>query len=273
MRIMKAVYPTPNEALLFNFIHHSNALEHINVPIDDIVQTKNRTGFNPAAAGHFKALAYIFRDLLTNDRWPCNHVVEFENPAKSHTNLYWLREIHKRLMEPFTGDPAEAGVKPMPKGALTDAVARGTTTVNRTLDRSSGMNINDCGNYRLTPHVVGGYRQMPSPILIQPLLHKWFAKLGTFHLSVRDKVAHPDTNTLAQCVQMADYLALQIQTIHPFVDGSARVSRLVENALRLRWGIPWKITLKDDAISYVQKIMKYEDGPEWRSTLAMIKSQ
>jgi hypothetical protein len=239
---MKVVFPMPHRHTLFEFIFHSTHLEHIYLSLNEISQTFDKKDYSAYAAGHFSAINFGLTKLSADPMWPVSNALQFASESKALGYLQWLKDLHKKLMLPIAeqGDPLAV----------------------------DGQNITppDCGNYRTQPRLIGFNRRLPKPTCIPKLLHLWLSDLGRFHLQL-PKTLKPSKDTISQTTTKAYQLGLQLQCIKPFIDGSGRVSRLVENFLRLRWGLPWKIISKDESLPYVQDIMNFEDSPEWQEQL------
>jgi Fic family protein len=243
---MKPIFPMPDVQKLYLFIHHSNAIEHETTSIADIDQTFKRTAIwpNPLAGGHIEAVGYAL-DLASKEEFPAKHPIQFSTVAQSTINLYWLRDLQKKIMLPI----AEHAKSMYDKNAI---------------------RVQDCGPYRLHPRRIGMNRMMPPPHLIEKLLQRWYSDIGQFHLSVVGKVHRPSREILLAVDAMALKAHIQLQCIHPWVDGTGRSARLLENILRLRWGLPWKNPDQNEAQKYVREISTYEDGPEWQSILKSV---
>jgi fido (protein-threonine AMPylation protein) len=254
---MKPVFPKPSKSELFHFIVETNEIERTTTTYNDVERTFNSKNpkllkkmsqelrgpvfIHPHSAGHFAAFDFIFKQLSGNQNWPAQHKIQFSNKQKSETNTTWVKELHKKVFKPV----AEYGI------AMADPEA---------------MPMRELGQYRLRPHFVG-LRKMPKATAVPELLHHWYAELGQFHLNVKNKVARPSNDTVLACINKAKEAHFMFACIHPFSDGTGRVARLIENALRLRWGLPWKTYYKKDAVRYVKEIAAYEDSDQWQSVL------
>jgi hypothetical protein len=240
---MKPIFPMPDPTTLFNYIHHSNKIEHEDITLADISDTFTKKAFLPIpqAAGHIDAIKFAI-DLASEADFPARHAIQWETPTKAMTNLYWLKDIQKKIMKPIAEHATRFGI--------------GQT-----------LKICDCGPFRLFTRQMGMERPLPDPNRLESLLHSWYRRIGEFHLSIADQLHNPSYDLLMKIEATAWKAHLQLQCIHPWVDGTGRASRLVENTLRLRWGLPWKIIASNTTQQYVKKIIDYEDGPEWQQLL------
>ncbi len=249
---MKPQFPPPSQPTLFAFIIESTRIEREEITPNEVSLTFKREQHHPSAAGHFSAIKYAVELAQRND-FPSKHPSQWETPAKAHTNLYWLRDLHKKLMTPT----ADYGVMMANPNYIKKA---------------------DCGNYRLserqmvsmTPDGNTLVRQMPKATDLGKLLHLWYKQIGEFHQSISAVLHRPSPADLQRIEDMAWKAHLQLQCIHPWTDGTGRSARIVENILRLRWGLAWKTIMERDKVKYIQQIMAYEDGPEWQGILKSV---
>ncbi len=87
----------------------------------------------------------------------------------------------------------------------------------------------NAGSYRRLPVLIAGSRHVPpQPYLIQPLIDDYFI----FYKENKDSL-HP--------VVLAAEMHERLATIHPFIDGNGRTSRLVMNLILLQHGYPLAI--------------------------------
>lgn len=210
----------------------------------EINSTLAKQSKNPSAAGHFSAIRYVTELAAKND-FPTHHANQYESITKSNANLFWIRELHKKLMLPFA-EYGEAMLNP------------------EYIKRS------DCGPYRLNNRTIN--IEMPKPLEINKFMHVWFRRIAEFHNQIRPRLARPDHQTLMNVEQMTRTIHLQLQCIHPWTDGTGRSARLVENLFRLRWGLPWKTIPAKDKIQYINEIVEYENGPNWKTFTTEAKS-
>jgi hypothetical protein len=236
---MAITFPQPKNTLLSEFIIETNAIEHTPVSLPDIEATRSRKQIHPHVAGHLAAIRYTIENLVKNWKFPAYHPIQWATESSADSNLEWLRTLHKKVMTPV----AEYGA---------------------TVPDANYIKLADCGNYRLDPLRIGFDRWMPKATSIPKLLQLWLQDLGSFHLGVANKLNHPTPTLLAQLVAKAQEAHLQLVCIHPWSDGSGLVGRLLENALRLRWGLPWKIFKAENVVAHIADIQRLEDSPEWR---------
>jgi Fic family protein len=249
---MTPQFPPPSQPLLFSFIVESTLIEREEINAGDVMKTFRREALHPSAAGHFSAIRYAV-DLAKKPDFPARHSAQWETVSKADTNLYWLRDLHKKLMTP-SAEYGEAYLNP------------------------NYIKRSDCGPFRLTERTMVGLdkyqniipRPLPKPTDINKLMHHWLKTIGEFHLKISAVLRRPSTSDLKQIEDMAWKAHLQLQCIHPWTDGTGRSARLVENLLRLRWGLPWKIITHKEAIWYVKQITDYEDSPEWQGILKTV---
>jgi hypothetical protein len=248
------LFPHPDQPTLFDFIIQSNGIAHLDLEYQDVLETFQKKALHPAASGHFAAIFETIK-LAKNHSFPAKHPIEYETPANADKNLYWLRNLHTQVLKPVAiyGEfLPELSDYPNPK---------------------------DCGTYRLTNYTfidgrTGYDRPTPKPNLIKPLLHWWYKDLCTQHAlwaPKLDKVGQIKLDDVEILENLAKKKHLQLLAIRPFLDANGRVARLVENALRLRWGIRWTTQLKTKTIDYVDQVMKYEDSQEWKQVLNTVK--
>jgi len=253
---MAVIFPPPPEEKLFDFILQSNQIEHCDLTFDDVQLTLQKKAIQPYAAGHLMAIDYIISKLSSQVAWPVKHPAEYATEGDADRSLYWLREIHNRLMNPIARFPE----------FLLSA------------QEAEIIDIKECGLYRnfhrkMINGKSGQDRYMPKPSGLKRLLHWWLQQLGTFHLKNLKRFAcNPSIVEATSYDRMAYKLHLQLACIHPFTDGTGRSARLIENALRLRWGLPWKTIQFKDRMRYIQDIVTYEDSTEWQTILHSLKA-
>lgn len=252
---MTPAFPPPSQPVLINFIVESTLMEKEEISHGDVMRTLNRESLHPSAAGHFSAIHYAVEQAKKTD-FPARHQSQWETPAKADVNLYWLRELHKKLMTP--------------------SAQYGETYLN-----PNYIQRKDCGPYRLTERTMLGIdeslsiapRPLPKPTDIPKLMQHWYRSIGEFHLNISAVLRRPSMTDLKAIEDAAWKAHLQLQCIHPWTDGTGRSARIVENLLRLRWGLPWKTFQSKHMTSYVKAITNYEDGPEWKTILQYATSR
>ena len=245
---MPIEYPQPQKVDLDLFIIETNSYADIPLTLAELTQTFTKQANHPGASGHFAAIAYGFKLIQSN--FPYKHPLDYSDEPHADRALYWLRELHAKL------------TKPIAKYA------------EFTLNFDSYMRDGDCGQYRLVDATIGLDRHMPPPTAIKPLMAGWYIDLCKFHSAVQpflERTGDIDPY-IDKLVKYAEKAATQLCCIHPFIDANGRSARLVENLLRLRWGLPWKPIKPGRKQEYVNKIMNYEDSPEWQNILASHRS-
>jgi fido (protein-threonine AMPylation protein) len=103
---------------------------------------------------------------------------------------------------------------------------------------------------------------MPDPDNIRPLLASLFRSLCEFHQEMKDKIENPsllEREDIKELAAKAYDANLRICCIKPFNDGSNRVARLVENLLRLNWGLRFKVITAQEKDRYLRDIQSHQD--------------
>lgn len=228
------------DTTLFPFISISNAYEGDVCTPEEVEATFRRERNHPLASGHFSAIQHAVK-LASDPAWPVADAQAYRDARSADEALRWLRTLHEKLARPVADLHALNGTK--------------------------GISAKDCGAYRVTPRFLGGDRPMPPPLAVRGLLRVWLADLGEFHLKARGDLGRPSATLYRDAAVQARRSHLMLQCVHPWADFTGRTARVVENALRLRWGLPWANPSPDGKIAYVREIMAFEDGPEWRQIL------
>ncbi len=118
-----------------------------------------------------------------------------------------------------------------------------------------GIDRENAGVYRKLPVAIAGSKHLPpQPYLLQDLMEEYFR----FYNQEKDKL-HP--------VVLAAEMHERLVTIHPFIDGNGRTSRLIMNLILLQSGFPLAIIGGDydsrmayyDALEKVQTENNKED--------------
>jgi Fic family protein len=118
-----------------------------------------------------------------------------------------------------------------------------------------GIDRENAGVYRKLPVAIAGSKHLPpQPYLLQDLMEEYFR----FYNQEKDKL-HP--------VVLAAEMHERLVTIHPFIDGNGRTSRLIMNLILLQSGFPLAIIGGDydsrmayyDALEKVQTENSKED--------------
>jgi hypothetical protein len=219
------------------FVIHTNMLERLPMspPILEKALKEGKENGDPLATGQFAAVNIVLRDLAPKEEF-LTPPEKLRSEIDSHEHLLWLRNLHVTIMTPIA--------------ALGEKNLDPNTPLRHTL-----------GHYRSSRKVLGP-RVMPSPFAIKRLLHRWLLDISQFNKDMSYKLKHPFMLSKMDLIAMAEraYTAnLQLCCIKPFEDGSNRIGRLVENALRLNWGLPWKIIAdgeKDKLLSDIFEMQK-----------------
>jgi Fic family protein len=96
-----------------------------------------------------------------------------------------------------------------------------------------GIDRENAGRYRYVPVLIAGSQHIPpQPYLLQSLMEDYFS----FYQQHKDSL-HP--------VVIAAEMHEKLVTIHPFIDGNGRTSRLVMNLILLQHGFPLAIISGD----------------------------
>lgn len=108
-----------------------------------------------------------------------------------------------------------------------------------------GIDRENAGRYRQVPVMIAGSKHLPpQPYLLQPLMEDYFI----FYEENREKLP-----TVVLAAEMHERLV----TIHPFIDGNGRTSRLVMNLILMQHGFPLAIIRGD-----LESRMAYYDALE-----------
>ena len=237
----------PSEQDLIYFIVQTHEAEHQPVDIGEVQHTlairrgQANGATNPFAMGHFDAFNYLFKSMVATQDFPCKDSSLLVNQYESHTALYWLRELHTAAMYPIASQLLQMGM---------------------------GLEANtiktyECGVYRVRPKQLA-FSIAPEPEQIQPLLHLWLRDIANFHDQIKDKISNPYGLSRAEAEQLiakSEEACLFLSCLQPFEDGNNRIARLVENALRVKWYLPWKSCMKQEQIKTMDKLTAYQmDG-------------
>lgn len=96
-----------------------------------------------------------------------------------------------------------------------------------------GIDRENAGIYRRVPVMISGSQHIPpQPYLLQPLMEDYF-------------IFYEENKSILHPIILAAEMHERLVTIHPFIDGNGRTSRLVMNLLLLQNGFPLAI-LKGD---------------------------
>jgi len=234
-------YPEPEKDVLVAFVYHSLRLDRVPTNRETIERTLHRSigpDSDPYVAGHGKSLALIFQ--IADDE---NLLPKVNNVFELDTVLPWLKRLHRNL----TRSLAEFGALALDSGII---------------------KLSQIGEFRQTAQTTEspfGTISAPNQYHIRELVMEWANELNEFenkHMhEIRGTALSYDTAELF--VDKAYEMSLKLAAIKPFEDQNNSMARLVENLLRLHWGMPWKITVESKRDEYAEElrdVMKtYED--------------
>lgn len=206
----------------------------MNISIVDKALKEGKDIGDPLATGQFSAVNIVLRDLAPKEDLLLQPE-KLRSELDSHDHLKWLRDLHSTMF--------------MPIYLLGQKTLDPNTPPKHTL-----------GSYRSSRKVLGP-RVMPSPIAIKKLLHRWLLDLSKYNKDISYKLNNPRmlSKMDLQDISMHAYHAgIQVCCIKPFEDGSNRIGRLIENTLRLHWGLPWKTILADKKDEYLNDIFEMQ---------------
>ena len=222
-------FPEPDQETLIAYIYHTHRLDRIPMDRSKIEKTLGKTETDPYVAGHLRAITLVLQ-LAAED----GLLVECPNRFQLEPSVGWLKRIHRNVMRPI----AELGL-----------VAEDATVIHPS----------DVGVFRTqdyTHRSAFGNFQAPNPYDIPELLCDWINRAV--------KVEKENLNTIeygmysqeegGELANQCKKLSLELYAIRPFEDGNSATSRLIENLLRLHWGLPWKIIIhkSEEANTYYE---------------------
>lgn len=118
----------------------------------------------------------------------------------------------------------------------------------------------NAGQYRKVPVMIAGSKHVPpQPYLLQSLMEDYFI----FYHTYKDKL-----HTVVLAAEMHERLV----TIHPFIDGNGRTSRLIMNLILLQKGYPLAIIAGDyeSRMAYYDALEKVQREPDKASFMGFI---
>jgi len=223
-------FPEPDQEMLIAYIYHTHRLDRIPMDRARIEKTLGKTDSDPYVAGHLRAITLVLQ--LAEDE---TLLKECPNRFQLEASIGWLKRLHRNIMRPI----AELGLQ-----------AEDATVIHPS----------DIGVFRSQEYIhrsAFGNFQAPNPYDIPELLYKWNNRVV--------KVQNENLNTIqygmysqeegGELANQCKKLSLELFAIRPFEDGNSATSRLVENLLRLHWGLPWKIIAhkSEDADTYYEE--------------------
>lgn len=230
----------PESKELFSYIIATHKADHIDVQMPHIQKAlKKEAGLEgverACVEGHFAAINYIMT-LIPSVDFPAKDPSLLTNEFTLHNALYWLRELHVKMMYPI----AEFGK------------FNGTGQLH--------IQSNQVGTYRYNPKMLA-FAPAPDPTSIPKILGAWLKEITTLDAEIKDKVDNPYGLTPQQGNQMIRTVkesSLFLSCLQPFEDGNNRIAKLVENALRMRWLMPWRIIYGIEQESYNRELTGYQ---------------
>ncbi len=83
---------------------------------------------------------------------------------------------------------------------------------------------------------------------------------------LNQEVANVDTTDIATCYRLSFEAHFRLVTIHPWVDGNGRTTRLVMNMIQRQLGLVPSIVRKEDKVEYIQSLVDSRENGD--STIA-----
>lgn len=215
------VFPNPDNDLLIAYIYHTHRIERIPMSKKTIEDTLAQRDPNPYVEGHLRAITLVLELAVKPDLIPetVTSIYDFDE------KFGWLKRLHRNIMRPV----AEHGQM------LHDYSYIHPTQVAVFRDSEKSLTTERDGKIIEV--------EMPDPLKIRELLLAWSQDLCAFnqeHLRLIN-YGHYNNEEAEMLIQKAYEANLRISCIKPFSDGSNRLGRLVENLIRLNWGLPWRI--------------------------------
>lgn len=214
-------------------------MDRIDLYQEQLENTWNQKGNpNPYAQGHFRALMYIRDTLLPGSDFPAKAIQTIRSTDESDRALFWLKEIHRKLVTPLVNHELLAD----------DSNAPTSLTV---------------GRYRMAP-AMAITKPAPPSDAIPSLMHNWLVEYASFHDKIKDKIDNPYGLTKELAVEMYRKLVninLFFCTVQPFACINQRMGRFVENTFRLAWRLPLKIysPTSSDYQNLPAELLAYEE--------------
>lgn len=231
----------PNEQDVFAFIANSHNLEgsgETKVTVGDITRTYRKQGaLNLFADGHLQAIGHIF-DMIDKDFFPVKDPVAVRNLPQSNAALFWLRDIHNKMMMPLTNDPSS---KDDP-----NSIQKWTVGKYRQVD--AYISLGDT------------IKPAPHPSLIPKILHNWINHVAEIHCQIKEKAKQPFGLSKEQAINLdkvAHESSILLSCLQPFQHASNRHARLVEHALRMQWRLPWKRLTPEMYDEFIEDVTAY----------------
>lgn len=83
---------------------------------------------------------------------------------------------------------------------------------------------------------------------------------------INEEIAKIDKSDIAACYRLSFEAHFRLVTIHPWVDGNGRTTRLVMNMIQWQLGLVPSIVIKDDKGEYIQSLVDSRENDN--STIA-----
>ena len=217
---MPRIFPNPTRDEQIAFTYHSTRIERIPLSKKDIDQTLSGSKINPFVEGQLKCLN-LTKTLASNENF-----IPHPDNVKTYNvldHLEWMKNLHKNMLKTV----AEYGYK---------------------MNDPNLIHPKYVGKWRDSTHWVSE-TQMPNPFKIKQHLHHWLLNIANFHQQYKEKIEQPhllNQQDIINLVNQTYDANLRICCIKPFQDGSNRIARLIENILRLNFGLPFKIIRFED---------------------------
>lgn len=208
----------PSEQEIFNFTYSTHANDKVPLTMNEISATWQQQGIpNPYAQGHFRAFMYVIHNLLPSNDFPAKSSQLLQNSQDSDTALFWLRDIHHKMADPFVNN---------------HMIAQDQNTPNSfTIAR-----------YRITPSMAVT-KPCPPVELIPGIMHNWVKEYSMFHEKVKDNLENPygfSREEAYEIVKKAYNVNLFFCCVQPLACLNQRMGRFLEMTFRTLWRLPMK---------------------------------
>jgi hypothetical protein len=205
-----------------------------------IEKTLKQKDADPYVEGHLRAITLVQQLAEDPELIPTTvtSIFDFDN------KFPWLKRMHRNLMRPVS----EMGLKMLDNSQIKPEEVGVYRQSTKSLKR------HDANGNLVTV-------EFPDPLLVRELLTEWARDICQFHDEHRRTIEYGryTNDDIDLFVNKAYESNLKISCIKPFADGSNRVGRLVENMLRLNWGLPWKIIPFDKKDELLKDLREMQD--------------
>lgn len=231
----------PTEQEIWRFVATTHECDQVPLKYSDIQDTwAKKIAPNPFAHGHFRAFMYAMKTLIPSSDFPAKAPELMQTVQDSETALFWLRELHTRIVEPLT----------------TFVLYEGD------VDRPTSW---QCGRYRYVP-TTAVTKPAPPHDLIPKIMHNWLKDYAAFHAKIKDKVKNPygiDQQTSQEIFKRCENINLFFCTVQPMACLNQRMGRFMENVFRLAWCLPLKFLspggLTSDYPKFIPALEQYQN--------------